>query len=67
MWSGGYATHDLLIIVSCVGAEPDFTVPTLTNLPMNPELVYHPCVTLRNGVRSASHSNGTVAIGSCVR
>jgi len=63
MWSGRYATHDLLIIVSGVFAEPNFTMLTLANLSANPVLVHHPHVTLTNGVDLVGHSNGTGVTG----
>ena len=63
MESERYATYDLFVIVSSVFAEPDFTVLTLAHLPANPVLVYHPHLTLTDGVHLVGDSNGTGVIG----
>jgi len=49
----------MFIIVPGVFTEPNLTVLTLAYLPTNPVLVYHPYVTLTNGVHLVGHSNGT--------
>jgi len=59
-WKNGRdATYEFFIVVSGVLAEPDLTVLTLAYQSTNPVLVYHPDVTLANGVYLVGHSNGT--------
>ena len=72
---GIYVTYDLLVIIPGVFTEPDLTVLTLAYLPANPVLIYHPHVTLTNGVYLVSDSNrngvpnriSRVSHGCCVR
>lgn len=57
MKSGIYATHDMFVIVPGVFTEPDLAMLTFPYLPTDPVLVYHPHLTLTNGVHLVGDSN----------
>ena len=61
------ATYDVFVTVPGVFAEPDLAVLALAYLPANPVLVYHPDLTLTNGVHLVGDANWTGVLGRIFR